>query len=161
VIAMLAALQAMPQPSPLPSPSPTVSASPTPAPVVTPTPAPVVTPTPAPSPSPLPAPEPLPTPLVLAPDAAPQILAVRISDPVLHSGDRVTGTVITSTNVAAVELRIRNMVLRFQRVDFGIWQLSYVVPHVPRTMHRDFTAQIVAMNTAGDKTSRPLALSLR
>jgi hypothetical protein len=130
-----ALLQATPQPVPPPSPSPNASA--------------------------LPTATPLPTPLVLAPDAAPQILAVRISNAVLHSGERVTGTVITSTNVAAVEVRIRDLALRLQRVDAGIWQLSYVVPHVPLHACRRLTAHIVAMNSAGVKTMRPLVLSLR
>lgn len=162
-----------PSPSPVPtissSPSPSPSASPSPsiAPAATPLPSPVPTPSPSPSPSPSPtpstspAPTPLPTPLVLPPDAPPQILAVQISDPVVHGGETVSGTVITSTNVAAVEIRMAGRTARMPRVDFGVWQMSYRVPHVPFFLRGNYTGQVVAINSAGIEASREVTISLR
>jgi hypothetical protein len=133
----------------------------------TPAPSPTASPSPSPSPpvqatgSPSPAPSPLPTPLVLPPDAAPQILAIQVSEPVFHSGDTVAATVITSTNVPAVELRVMGKIIRFQRLDFGIFQLAYKLPHIPRRYLRDYPAQIVAMNTANVLVARNITISLR
>jgi len=131
-------------PSPTPVPSATPSSSPAPS-----------------SPAPTPSSSPLPTPLVLPPDAAPQILYVTVSEPVFHSGDTIYSTVITSTNVAAVELRIIGKAIRFTRSDFGVWQLNYRMPRIPRRYFRDYNGQIVAMNTAGAVTARTVVISLR
>jgi len=98
---------------------------------------------------------------VLPPEAPPQILAVAINGPVFHSGDTFLARVITSTNVPAVELRVVGKVVRFDRIDFGIWQLSYKLPHIPRRYLRDYQAQIVAMNTVNVYVSRDITLSLR
>lgn len=173
----LAALLAQtPQPAPQPSPSPapvtpapspsatpSLTPSPSPSPVstppVSPSPSPSASPSPNPSPSPLPTP--LPTPLVLPPDAAPQILAVQLSDPVFHGGETVSAIVVTSTNVAAVEIRLSGHAMRLPRTDFGIFQITYQVPRVPFWMRKTYTAQVVAMNTAGAEASRDVSVSLR
>ncbi len=68
---------------------------------------------------------------------------------------------ITSTNVPAVELRVIGKVVRFTRVDFGIWELTYKLPNIPRRFLRDYPAQIVAMNTVNVYVSRDITLSLR
>jgi hypothetical protein len=121
----------------------------------------VPTPTPTPTPTPSGAPTPLPTPLALPNDAPPQILAVQVSDPVFHSGELVSGTVITSTNVAAVEIRLMGHAMRLPRTDFGVFQMSYTMPRVPFWMRKTYTAQVVAMNSAGVETERDLTVSVR
>jgi hypothetical protein len=123
--------------------------------------APSASPVPSPAPSATISPAPLPTPLVLPPEAPPQILAIVINCPVFHSGDTFAATVITSTNVPAVELRVVGKVVRFARIDFGIWQLNYKLPHIPRRFLRDYPAQIVAWNTTNLTASRDIMLSLR
>lgn len=165
-----------PKPSPKPSATPTPVATATPLPVPTvsplppatplpplPTPWPTTTPlpTPAPLPTPVPSATPLPTPLVLPPDAPPQILAVQVSDPVFHGGETITGTIITSTNVAAVEIRLAGHAFRMPRQDAGIWEVTYTMPHVPFFYRRRYTAQIVAMNTAGATAEQDLTVSVR
>ena len=130
----------------------------------TPAPSPSASVTPGPSAAPATptgSPAPLPTPLVLPPDAVPQILAVTVNETVFHSGDTIYSTVVTSTNVAAVELRVAGKAIRFPRVDFGVWQLAYTLPHIPRRMLHDYGGQIVAMNSAGVTTVRPVTISLR
>lgn len=136
-------------PAPTPMPSPTAGTTPP------------ASPTPSASATPATAPTPLPTPLVLPPDAVPQILAVTVNETVFHSGDTIYSTVITSTNVAAVELRVAGKAIRFPRVDFGVWQLAYTLPHIPRRMLHDYDGQIVAMNSAGVTAARPVTISLR
>lgn len=159
-----------PRPKPTPTPTPLPSATPLPVPTVTapppatplpPLPTPWPTPTPMTTPAPLPTVTPLPTPLVLPPDAPPQILAVQVSDPVFHGGETITGTIITSTNVAAVEIRLAGHSMRMPRTDFGIWQVTYKMPHVPFFYRGRYTAQIVAMNSAGAQAEQDLTVSIR
>lgn len=152
-----------PSPAPTPAPVPTASQPATPLPSPTGSPLPSASPSPSVSPSSTPAasPAPLPTPLALPPDAPPQILAIQTSENVLHAGDKFSGTVITSTNVAAVEIRLAGHARRLARGDAGIWQIAYVVPQVPFWMRRTYTADVVAINTAGEEASRPISISLR
>jgi hypothetical protein len=139
--------------TPPPEPAPAVTASPVPAQSASPSPSPV--------PSATISPAPLPTPLVLLPAEPPQILAIAINASEFHSGDTFSAMVVTSTNVPAVELRILGKVIRFQRLDFGIFQLSYKLPHIPRRFLHDYAAQIVAWNTTNLTTSRDITISLR
>lgn len=150
-----------PPPSPLPSEAPSATPTPSPIPSITPSPTPLPTPTPTPSTTPLPTATPLPTPLSLPPDAPPQILAVQVSDPVFHGGELITGTIITSTNVAAVEIRLAGRKMRIPRTDFGIFQMSYTMPRVPFWMRKTYTAQVVAMNSAGVEAERDVTISVR
>ena len=155
VLALVFSFVAPQTPSPLPSASPSVSPSPSPSPSPTATPSPLVTPTPIATATALP------TPLVLAPDAPPQILAVSMSSPELRSGETVTGTVITSTNVAAVEVRLHGRAKRLNRTDFGVWQLTFVVPKFPFFMRHRYTAQVIALNSAGMEAAQPVTFLLR
>lgn len=148
-----------PTPSAKPSATPTPLSTPTPLPVPTISPPPVATPMPVPTP--WPTPKPLPTPLLLPADAPPQIVFVDISDPVFRSGEIVSGTVITSTNVAAVEIRIAGRALRVPRADAGIWQMSYRVPRIPFYMRGKYTGEIVAINSAGLTAQQEMTFSVR
>ncbi len=136
-------------------------APPSPAPSVTASPAGTTSPPASPQPSPTVPPTPLPTPLVLPPEAPPQILAISMNQQVFHSGDVFSAKVITSTNVPAVELRVIGKVVRFTRLDFGVWELNYTLPHIPRRYLKDYPAQIVAMNTVNVYVARDIILSLR
>lgn len=84
-----------------------------------------------------------------------------LSDPVFHSGEHVTGTIITSTNVAAVEIRMMGRARRIPRTDFGVFQMSYTLPRIPFWMRKTYTAQVIAMNTAGVETERDVTVSVR
>lgn len=159
---LIAAPAAAPTPPPSPSPSPTISAPPAATPLPTPLPTLSPLPTTSPSPTPTPTASPLPTPLELPPDAPPQILAVQLSDPVFHSGELVTGTIVTSTNVAAVEVQLAGHSMRIPRAaDPGIWQMSYRMPHIPFFFRGTYTAQVVAMNSAGATATTPVTVSIR
>lgn len=141
-------------PPPTPAPIPTASAMATPTLSASPTPS-------APSSTPSPSPTPLPTPLALPPDAPPQILAIQLSDPVFHSGETVTGTVITSTNVASVEIRLAGRATHMPRTDFGVWQMTYHMPRIPFFMRGNYTAQVVAMNSEGLTAVQEITVSVR
>lgn len=113
------------------------------------------------SPAPAAAASPLPTPLALAPDAAPQILAVRLSDPVFHSGETITGTVITSTNVASVIVEVLGRTIGLPRVAFGNFALSQTMPDVPFFMRGNYTARVIARNAAGASAEQDISIAVR
>ncbi|MGC2128867.1 MAG: hypothetical protein WA629_02115, partial [Candidatus Aquilonibacter sp.] len=106
------AATATPMPRPSQTPTPRPSQTPAPQSSQTPTPEASRTPTPEPLQMPVRAPSqtPPPTPsqdvLRAAPNAAPRIVAVHIDKQTVRSGETISGTVETSSNVASVEARI-------------------------------------------------------
>lgn len=84
-----------------------------------------------------------------------------MSDPVFHSGETVTGTVITSTNVAAVELHLAGRSVRMPRSDFGVWQVTYTVPSIPFWLRKNYTVAVIALNSAGVTAEKDVTVSLR
>lgn len=147
-----------PHPTPWPSLSPI---PPMPTPIPTPTPLTTPSPSPSPSPTPKPSPSPSPTPLVLSPDAAPQIVDLQLSSTVLHGGDTFSGTAITSTNVASLEVRIASYSFSVPRTDFGIFAMNAQVPRVPFYARHKWTAHVIARNAAGVEVTRDIAVTLR
>ena len=86
---------------------------------------------------------------------------MQVSDPVFHDGETVTGTVITSTNVAAVEIHLAGRSMRLPRADFGVFQMTYTVPHVPFWLRKTYTAQVVALSSSGAQAERDVTISVR
>jgi hypothetical protein len=123
------------------------------------TPTPAITPAPTPSPSPTPAPTP--TILMLPPDAPPQILWYQISSTTPHSGETVTGTVLASSNVASVEIRIGPISINMTKTDVGHFESSYRVPSIPFFVSHDFMLAIIARNTAGQAVQVSFPFQIR
>jgi hypothetical protein len=97
----------------------------------------------------------------LASDAAPQILAVAISETTVQPGDRVSGSVVTSSNVASVEARIGGYAMTLSKVGVGRFALTYTVAPLPWFVRGNFTMQVIARNTRGDATTRAIPLTVR
>ena len=136
-------------------------ASPPPAPTPLATPTPIGTPMPSPTPSGSPSPTPAPVPVTLPADAPPQIVDVQLSATTLHGGDTFRGTVVTSTNVASLEVRMAGQSINVPRTDYGMFALTYPVPHIPFFARGNYTAQIIARNAKGDQAERDVVISLR
>ncbi len=134
-------------------------ATPSPTPVMTATPQPSATPLPTATPQPTATP--LPTPLLLPPEAPPQILAVQLSDPVFHSGEKVSGTIVTSTNVTSVEIHLAGHVAHVPRSEAGVWQWTYQLPRIPFFLWGRYTAGVVALNAWGASAERDVQISVR
>lgn len=146
------------QATPLPQPTATAGVSPTAAAT-----APVITPTPAPSGQPTTAAAPRlakPVPRV-ASDAPPQILEISISETTVRPGDRVSGSVITSSNVASVEARIGGYAMSLSKLGVGRFALAYTVAPLPWFVRGNFTLQVIARNTHGDAATRAIPLTVR
>jgi hypothetical protein len=146
---VLAAITPAPSPTPLPTPSPTPSA------------APVVTPLRASSAVPSPTPLATPAVLMLPSDAPPQILWISLSSTRPRAGDTLTVAVLTSSNVASVELRVGGYGSGMTKTDVGHFSLASTVPKLPFFMGHNLTLQIIARNTAGMVVQQNVALQVR
>ncbi|MBV8723795.1 MAG: hypothetical protein JO351_00600 [Candidatus Eremiobacteraeota bacterium] len=135
-------------PSPSPSPVPTIA-------VVTPAPRPAITGSAAPVAPRLHNKVPR-----LIPDAAPQILAVSMTETTVHPGDDVSGNVVTSSNVASVQARIGGYAVTLTKVGVGRFALTYHVS-VPWFVRGNFAMRVVARNTRGDTVERSVPIQLR
>ncbi len=161
-VALIGAAQTVPNAMPTPIPLATPMPPPTPMPIVTPSATPSPSPKPTTSPASIVTPMPLPTPLVLPPDAPPQILAIRMDNPVLHGGDMVGGTVVTSTNVASVEVRLGPRSMSIPRTAVG--DISNELSDAARAvLHSadNYTAAVIARNAAGISAERDVNVSVR
>lgn len=114
------------------------------------------------TPSPTPAPSPVATPtiLMLPPDASPQILWVGISSTTPNQGDVISGTVLTSSNVASVELRVGGYSLSATKTDVGRFDWTFTVPHLPFYAPHNFVLQIIARNTPGVAATTGVQISV-
>jgi hypothetical protein len=97
----------------------------------------------------------------LPPDAAPEILSVAISRHAVQPGDRVTGNVLTSSNVASVEARIGGYAVTLDKVGVGRFTFTYTVGPLPWFIHGNYTMQVIARNTRGDAARRSIPLTVR
>lgn len=101
-----------------------------------------------------------PTVLMLAPDAPPRILWVGLSSATPHAGDTLAITVLTSSNVASVELRVGGYGSGMNKTDVGHFQLSSQVPRLPFFMSHNLTLQVIARNTAGNAVEQDVPLQV-
>jgi hypothetical protein len=99
--------------------------------------------------------------LRLPPNAKPQILAVKVSETTVHSGDTVSGSVVTTSNVASVEARIGGYALSLSKVGVGRFALTYTVQPLPWFVRGNFTMRLIAKNTRGDTVERGVPLTVR
>jgi hypothetical protein len=97
----------------------------------------------------------------VAPNAAPQILDVAVSETTVAPVDRVVGRVITSSNVASVEARIGGYAMNLVKVGVGRFELAYTVGPLPWFVHGNFTMQVTARNTRGEAATRAIPLTVR
>ncbi len=111
--------------------------------------APVVTPTPLSSVSPAPAPVATPAVVMLPPDALPQIQWIGLSSTIPHAGDTLAVTVLASSNVASVELRVGGYGMSMNKTDVGHFESTSQVPSLPFFMNHNGTLKIIARNSAG------------
>jgi hypothetical protein len=97
----------------------------------------------------------------LQPDAAPQILAISVSETTVKPGDRVSGSVITSSNVASVQARIGGYAVSLLKVGVGRFALTYTVGPLPWFVHGTFTMYVIANNARGAAVERAIPLHVR
>ncbi len=88
-------------------------------------------------------------------------MAVHINNQTVHSGDTISGTVVTSSNVASVEARIATFSISVPKVGVGRFALNYVVPNVPFFVRGTYPMTLVARNTAGVAVERVIPITVQ
>ena len=114
-----------------------------------------------PSAAPSASPVAMPTIAFLPPDAAPQILWYRLSSTTPHAGDTVNVTVLASSNVASVEVRVAGYGFTLNKSNVGHFEGTYQVPQLPLLAPHNFTLQIIARNTAGALVQVGMPIQIR
>ncbi|HXM06080.1 MAG TPA: hypothetical protein VN936_01385 [Candidatus Acidoferrum sp.] len=122
--------------------------------------APVVTPAPVTSAGPVATPNAPPPVVMLPPDAAPQIQWIALSSTTPRSGDTLAVTVLASSNVASVELRVGGYGMGMNKTDVGRFESTSQVPKLPFFMNHNVTLQVIARNTAGVAIEQDIALQV-
>jgi hypothetical protein len=97
----------------------------------------------------------------LPPDAAPQILAVAVSETTVQPGDTVSGRVVTTSNVASVQARIGGYAMTLVKTGVGRFALTYKVAPLPWFIRGTFSMRVIAKNTRGDVVERTVPLTVR
>jgi hypothetical protein len=122
--------------------------------------APVVTPAPVTSAGPLATPNAPPAIVMLPPDAAPQIQWISLSSTTPHAGDNLAVTVLASSNVASVELRVGGYGMSMNKTDVGRFDSTSQVPKLPFFMNHNVTLQVIARNTAGVAIEQDISIAV-
>ena len=107
------------------------------------------------------APFPWPTPQTLPPDASPQILAVWMNETTIRPGRQWIGRIVTSTNVASVEVRTESFSFTADRRRFGVFDFSQDVLDIIPQYRRAYALHILARNTRGDIDERVVPIVIR
>jgi len=95
-----------------------------------------------------------------APEAPPQIVDVEMNTNDVGSGDTLWGKVLTSSNVASVEVRVGNIGIGLNKVGVGRFMLAYRLGSIPLFVHGTYPMHIIARNSRGEKTERTLPLTI-
>lgn len=98
---------------------------------------------------------------VRRPDAPPQIVAVDVNSTLVSSGSTLWGKVLTSSNVASVEVRVATYGIGLKKIGVGRFALRYQLGYIPFFVRGTFPMRIIARNTRGDAVERTLPLTVR
>lgn len=79
----------------------------------------------------------------------------------MHPGDTVSGSVVTSSNVASVQARIGGYAMPLSKVGVGRFALTYTVAPLPWFVRGNFTMRVIAKNTRGVTVERQIPLTVR
>ena len=94
-------------------------------------------------------------------DAQPRIVRIWVSQDAVSTGDLLSGHVTTTTNVAAVYLRLGPRSVPMRRASFGQFAGSFRVPWVPPFLHRSYTVSLVAVSGSGRKAQAEVTIHYR
>lgn len=83
-----------------------------------------------------------------------------MSETTVHHGDRVSGSVATTSNVASVQARIGGYAMALTKVGVGRFALTYTV-NVPWFIRGKFDLHVIATNTNGATVERVIPLMVR
>lgn len=103
----------------------------------------------------------LPTPAAAANDAPPKILAMHFSGDEVRRGQTWSGQIITTTNVASVEVRSNLFSINVPRRNFGRFAFTLRVFDVPPIFVRAYQIRVIARNSAGQAVEEHFPFRIR
>jgi hypothetical protein len=103
----------------------------------------------------------LPTPAAAAGDESPRILAMRFSSAEVRRGQTWSGTIVTSTNVASLEVRTNLFSINVPRRSYGDFRFTLRVYDVPPIFVRAYRVRVIARNAAGQSVEEDLPFRIR
>lgn len=101
------------------------------------------------------------SPQTAANDAPPRIIAMEFSSLDLARPSQWSGVIITSTNVASVELKTNQFSISVPRETFGRFVFRLNVLDVPAEFVRTYALRVIARNAAGVESEEDVPLRLR
>lgn len=103
----------------------------------------------------------LPAPQVAPNDAPPRILAMNFSSTDVRRGSTWSGTIITTTNTASVEVRTNLFSINVPRRAFGDYHFALRIYDVPPIFIRAYHVRVIARNSAGSVAEEDLPFRIR
>ena len=98
---------------------------------------------------------------MLAPNAPPQIVSLSLSAKTVKAGGTISGSVIASSNVASVELRVVTYSYNMTKVAPGEFVASVRIPKIARVFPGTYALNVIARNTRGDETRASTSITIR
>jgi hypothetical protein len=102
-----------------------------------------------------------PAPPETASDAPPQILAAHFSSLDVKRGESWSGTFVTGTNAASIEVRTNLFSIDVPRTAFGRFSFDADVFDTPPIFVRPYRLRVIVRNTAGQETEEDLPFEIR
>jgi hypothetical protein len=99
-------------------------------------------------------PSPWPEPLAAGPEAPPRILALWMNETSIAGGTDWTGRIVTTTNVASVEVRTESFSFVAERTRYGDFSFRQHVLDIVPQYKRGYTLHVIARNAPGDRDER-------
>jgi hypothetical protein len=103
----------------------------------------------------------LPSPKAMVNEAPPRILAMHFSSNDVRRGSTWTGQIVTTTNVASVEVRTNLFSVNVPRRNFGRFAFDLHVFDVPPIFIRAYRVRVIARNSAGTAAEEDFPLRIR
>jgi hypothetical protein len=100
-------------------------------------------------------------PATAANDAPPNIQTIALSSEDVRRGQTWSGEIVTSTNVASVEVRTNLFSLDVPRRTFGRFAFALNLLDVPPIFIRKYRLRVIARNTAGAEQEEDLPFRIR
>jgi len=102
-----------------------------------------------------------PSPPAAAGDAAPRIVAAHFSSLEVKRGEIWSGTFVTGTNTASLEVRTNLFSINVPRTAYGRFAFDVDIYDTPSIFIRPYRLRVIARNTAGEETEEDLPFVIR
>jgi hypothetical protein len=103
----------------------------------------------------------LPTPIVEPNGALPRIIGMRFSSLDVRRGERWSGSFVTTTNVASIEVRTNLFSINVPHLHPGRFSFAVNLLDTPPIFVRAYRLRVIARNSAGDEFEENMPFRIR